>query len=226
MATGIPCITCQTEIPVHLVENGNCPRCGNRLRQEIATPPPQYASSTSGPSVPGPVPPPIPRPVPLSPVYEKMIHCRHCGGRMQEKAMACMSCGLPRGAGRNHCWNCGSSTHEHAVICVKCGVDLNRQQASSIPGLTSGNSGNFVRGTSLDPVVAAVISFFLPGIGQLIIGQTTKGIMTFVVACVVGVLTLGTAYPIGSILSGVDGYILAKRVKDGKQIREWECFWN
>ena len=38
-------------------------------------------------------------------------------------------------------------------------------------------------------IVAAIISLFLPGIGQVVQGETQKGIIMFVIALVLAVLT-------------------------------------
>lgn len=41
----------------------------------------------------------------------------------------------------------------------------------------------------VSPIVAAIISLFLPGIGQVVQGETQKGIIMFVIALVLAVLT-------------------------------------
>ena len=52
----------------------------------------------------------------------------------------------------------------------------------------------------VSPIVAAIISFFLPGIGQIVQGETKKGAIMFVGAIIIScilVMLLGT---IGQII--------------------------
>lgn len=41
----------------------------------------------------------------------------------------------------------------------------------------------------VSPIVAAIISFFFPGIGQVVQGETKKGIIMFVAAIISIILT-------------------------------------
>ena len=41
----------------------------------------------------------------------------------------------------------------------------------------------------VSPIVAAIISFFFPGIGQVVQGETKKGIIMFVAAIVISALS-------------------------------------
>lgn len=81
---------------------------------------------------------------------------------------------------------------------------------------------------SLDPVFAVIVSFFLPGLGQMINGQLNKGLLMLVIntvqavvlslCCCLGVLT-GL---IGSILIMVDAYYCADALKSGESLGEYE----
>ena len=48
----------------------------------------------------------------------------------------------------------------------------------------------------VSPIVAAIISLFLPGIGQVVQGETQKGIIMFVAAIVISIIL---AYALGTI---------------------------
>lgn len=48
----------------------------------------------------------------------------------------------------------------------------------------------------VSPIVAAIISLFLPGIGQVVQGETQKGIIMFVVAIVISIIL---AYALGTL---------------------------
>lgn len=73
--------------------------------------------------------------------------------------------------------------------------------------------------TGLNPVLAAVISFFLPGVGQLLCGQTVKGIVLLVLAfftCWGGGLL--------SVLAALDAFLIAQRKERGEALGEWQFF--
>ena len=59
----------------------------------------------------------------------------------------------------------------------------------------------------VSPIVAAIISFFFPGIGQVVQGETQKGIIMFVAAIVISIIlayALGTIGNIIKLLYGVN----------------------
>lgn len=64
----------------------------------------------------------------------------------------------------------------------------------------------------VSPIVAAIISFFFPGIGQVVQGETKKGIIMFVAAIILIILTyaLGTIgniiYLIYAVYAAYDAY--------------------
>lgn len=64
----------------------------------------------------------------------------------------------------------------------------------------------------VSPIVAAIISFFFPGIGQVVQGETQKGIIMFVAAIILIILTyaLGTIgniiYLIYAVYAAYDAY--------------------
>ena len=76
-----------------------------------------------------------------------------------------------------------------------------------------------------DPIIAAVLSFFLlGGVGQLYLGQQKKGLIICVVT-----LVLYCAFGIGAILNivgAVDAYLIAEKLKKGQPVGEMEFFWN
>jgi len=65
-------------------------------------------------------------------------------------------------------------------------------------------------------IAAIIMSFIVPGVGQMMLGQVKKG-----VAILVGtILTCGVGYVV-SILIAVDAYLLAMAVKE-REVGEWE----
>lgn len=56
------------------------------------------------------------------------------------------------------------------------------------------------RGIMVSPIVAAIISLFLPGIGQVVQGETQKGIIMFVAAIVISIILTYALGTIGNII--------------------------
>lgn len=73
------------------------------------------------------------------------------------------------------CPNCGSEIDEKAEICPKCGV-----RVKPVPIRTEKKSSG----------IAAIASFFIPGLGQIYNGQIGKGIMFIIISIIFGLLML------------------------------------
>ena len=79
-------------------------------------------------------------------------------------------------ADTKYCSNCGEEIDDEAEICPECGV---RQEPAS----------NNIGGGG-DPGIAALLSFFIVGAGQLYNGEVAKGIILFILAGISGILML------------------------------------
>ena len=103
------------------------------------------------------------------------------------------------GNGASFCRNCGRKIDARAEICPKCGV---RVKAS------------FVK----HPGIAAVLSFFWPGVGQIYNGQIGKGIAFVVIAVSLALsmfILIGfVLYPIFWIYNIWDAYKTAKQLSE------------
>ena len=68
----------------------------------------------------------------------------------------------------------------------------------------------------VNPIIAAILSFIIPGLGQIIAGETKKGIIFVVVAIILGLLVTSISSFIGiislifAIYAAYDAYQLAK----------------
>jgi len=67
----------------------------------------------------------------------------------------------------------------------------------------------------------AILSLLIPGVGQMVIGQVTKGVVILV-----GGFFLGYLCGLLNILTAIDAYDLAKKYNSGQPLREWEFFWG
>jgi hypothetical protein len=76
-----------------------------------------------------------------------------------------------------------------------------------------------------DPLLMAVLSgCCIAGLGPIIVGQTTKGIVFLLANIVLAVVTAGIAALFTWPLMGIDAYLVAKKLKNGQPVTEWESF--
>ena len=162
----------QLTLPVEFQgKQGECPSCQREVKINGLVVAEERAVSGPLPVTPGPKPPPL-NATPLSPPPLKKDDnvgplpeingarppanefCRNCGSGMLPNAVACPSCGVPRGYGNRFCPYCKAQTHEAAVICVACDARLDKATA---PNGTGGK-------TPERPVVARHIEEAVEGI--------------------------------------------------------------
>jgi len=77
------------------------------------------------------------------------------------------------------------------------------------------------------PVLMFALNLLLVGLGQMILGQTRKGIAILLGCAVVGVLTGGSALllaPVFGVAFGLDTYLIANKLKRGARVGRWEFF--
>jgi TM2 domain-containing membrane protein YozV len=70
---------------------------------------------------------------------------------------------------------------------------------------------------------AALASLVLPGVGQLMVGQTAKGIVVLFSAIALMFFTCGLSILFQPVFA-VDAYMLANKQAEGQRIGEWEFF--
>lgn len=107
------------------------------------------------------------------------MFCRNCGKEVAEQAVACMSCGLAPTNGNKFCWNCTAETNAAAIVCVKCGVPTKKAGSTAAPSQVKPVGEEqlvYPSEPPKDPVMMCVLSVLLVGLGQILLGQTAKGI--------------------------------------------------
>jgi hypothetical protein len=77
----------------------------------------------------------------------------------------------------------------------------------------------------VNPPLAAVMSFFLPGLGQLYLGQTAKGIL-FLVLLIMGPFTGGISHLVLALYASIEAYKLSKRRCSGDPVSSWGTLWD
>ena len=76
-----------------------------------------------------------------------------------------------------------------------------------------------------DPILILVLNLLAAGgVGYIIIGQKTKGIVAIVVWIVLLFVTCGAGSGILSIVTAIDGYLQAQQLQQGKPIGQWTWF--
>lgn len=76
--------------------------------------------------------------------------------------------------------------------------------------------------TELSPVVAAILAFVLPGLGQLLNRQVGKGVILMVGFLVFGQLLGGIGSTVIRVLCAIDAYRIAERRRKGEAVGDGE----
>lgn len=99
------------------------------------------------------------------------------------------------------CANCGNEINEKAEICPKCGV-----RVKQVPVYREMKSSG----------IAVILSFFIPGLGQIYNGQIGKGILFIIIGFILAlsmIVLIGfLLYPIFWIYNMYDAYKTAERI--------------
>lgn len=126
------------------------------------------------------------------------MYCRHCGGKVDPNAYACIHCGVQLGTGYNYCPNCGATTDPNAIVCVKCGVAL------AMPG------PHFSTEQQKSKLAAGLLALFLGtlGIHNFYLGYTRKAIIQLIVSLFGGLVTCGIATIVIGIWAFIEGIMI------------------
>jgi hypothetical protein len=75
-----------------------------------------------------------------------------------------------------------------------------------------------------DPILVMVLNLLVAGgVGYLIMGQKTKGIVAIVV-WVLGLCTFGIVSGLVGIFGAIDGYLQAQQLQQGHPVGQWTWF--
>ena len=157
------------------------------------------------------------------------MYCKNCGSQMDPNAVVCTNCGVAKGQGSQFCANCGEpAATPDARVCVRCGAPLGSNTYTNYG--QSEMSGDMVSPEQcrLGPGVAALLSVLPVGLGQMLNGQLAKGLLmlvgSMVVDVVIGMLTGLNIALIFWVISGVDAYLCAKKLRSGMPIGKFSFF--
>jgi len=100
-----------------------------------------------------------------------------------------------------YCKNCGQIIDDKAEICPKCGVRV------AMPPIVY---------EKLNPDISAILSFFIPGLGQIYCGRFFRGILIFITTTLLFWVVVGIIIWLWNI---ADGFYLAREINK-KRLRK------
>ncbi|MDQ0160457.1 zinc ribbon domain-containing protein [Alkalibacillus salilacus] len=142
------------------------------------------------------------------------MYCPNCAASISDKAELCPNCGVRPFREVNYCFNCSESINANQEMCISCGVRVHKKVSTSV---STGDD-------SKPPWLMALVSFFVSGLGQMVIGQLKKGFAILAISMVLGFMTFGASAIITTPFAVIDAYLVSKKVADGRSIDEWEFF--
>ncbi len=153
-----------------------------------------------------------------------MVSCRNCGCEIPEGSKFCKECGFEVIAEENQfCSNCGYKMPKGAKFCKECGTPVsdNTQTGTTVSTVISDEK---------NPVLAALLSFFIIGLGQVYLGLNKKGILLFIGAIISGFLMLIIIGFLTLVLIWIyaiyDAYNSAEKINSGIAVEDTIDFNN
>eukprot|EP00761_Pharyngomonas_kirbyi_P011257 gb/GECH01011282.1/.p1 GENE.gb/GECH01011282.1/~~gb/GECH01011282.1/.p1 ORF type:complete len:281 (+),score=92.83 gb/GECH01011282.1/:1-843(+) len=115
------------------------------------------------------------------------------------------------------------------------GQQPQQQQQFSTPNFPSEIQNVWIQPNTVEPILPALLTLFVfPGLGQILVGQSRKGVWLTVISLIMGLiigllcmvyigLLLIIVPFVWSILVSVDAYRIAQRIRDGYPVQHGEC---
>ena len=129
--------------------------------------------------------------------------------------MYCNQCGSHIGTDTTNCLYCGAPNRNH--------TPLDRYSPSNV---TQGKKLVFPSNPPKNPLLMAILSgcCIINGLGQIILGQTLKGVALLVGSIVLMAATSGISLLIALPVIAIDAYLIGKKLEAGNPVEEWEFF--
>ncbi len=108
------------------------------------------------------------------------------------------------------CPFCGEEIRDDAAKCRFCGEWVEGTQAAELAELPAHSPASHGRG-SAGNVLAAALSFLIPGLGQLTQGRPMAALLWFIAAGVVWLITLGLLGGVVHILAALEAALWSPR---------------
>jgi TM2 domain-containing membrane protein YozV len=128
-----------------------------------------------------------------------------------------------------YCTRCGVEISKDYSYCKSCGKKFYFTGETSYYGLVSfpvPETAEMVYPSDppRNPLIAFLLSFLVIGVGQMYAGQVTKGVGLFILALIISVLIVPHAVLGVWIISVCDAYCVARKLRRGLPVRQWEWF--
>ena len=76
-----------------------------------------------------------------------------------------------------------------------------------------------------DPILVLVLNLLLlGGVGYIVMGQKTKGIVALIVYLVIAFPTCGAGSALLAVFAAIDGYMQAQQLQAGHPVGQWTFF--
>lgn len=96
---------------------------------------------------------------------------------------------------------------------------------SPVPPPSGGGDLVYPANPPKDPIIVLILNLLLlGGIGYIILGQKTKGIVAIVVWLVIALPTCGAGSGLLAVFTAIDGYLQAQQLQAGHPVGQWTFF--
>lgn len=117
--------------------------------------------------------------------------------------MKCATCRRRVPASADHCPHCGARTNKVMVA----------------------ESGALLEPRPVNPVLAGAMSLLVPGLGQIYLGQTAKGLL-FLALIIAGAITGGLSHIVLALYAAIEAYKLSQMRRNGEPVSAWGTLWD
>jgi TM2 domain-containing membrane protein YozV len=130
----------------------------------------------------------------------------------------CQYCGSPLERGSSICTFCTGENQKAAGVKLQIEPAWQRQAGETEGRLIASQPAR-------DPLLMAFLSgCCLCGLGQILIGQSIKGIVFLLITALFGFVTGGVSSLFIMPIAALDAYLVAEKLRSGKTVGLWEFF--
>lgn len=130
----------------------------------------------------------------------------------------------PESRGTKQCPYCAETIALEAVNCRYCNSMLMGGGMNPAPAMAA-PATSLPQTRTPDPVLMAVLSgCCIAGLGQMVLGQVGKEILILLGSVGLAIVTGGVSALVTWPLGGLDAYLVARKLRNGDAVTDWETF--